>query len=142
MINEKSSDIDNYITNFPAAVQSRLEEIRAIIRKSAPEAVEKISYGMPAFEQKGILVYFAAHKNHIGFYPTSSPIKVFKEELKEYKWSKGAIRFPLDKPLPAELVSRIVTFRENQNIEKAAENKNAKGAVNANILSHEIQDRK
>jgi uncharacterized protein YdhG (YjbR/CyaY superfamily) len=142
MIKEKSADIDEYIENFPVEVQSRLEEIRDIIRKSAPEAVEKISYGMPAFEQKGILVYYAAHKNHIGFYPTSSPIKVFEEELKEYKWSKGAIRFPLDKPLPAELISRIVTFRVNENIEKAALNKNAKGAAKANILSHEIKDRK
>jgi uncharacterized protein YdhG (YjbR/CyaY superfamily) len=126
MIKEKSADIDEYIENFPSEVQSRLEEIRDIIRKSAPEAVEKISYGMPAFEQKGILVYFAAHKNHIGFYPTSSPIKVFKEELKEYQWSKGAIRFPMDKPFPLDLISRIVTFRVNENIEKAAVNKNAK----------------
>jgi uncharacterized protein YdhG (YjbR/CyaY superfamily) len=112
-------DIDKYISNFPVSVQAKLEELRATVRKAAPEAEEKISYSMPAFALKGILVYFAAHKNHIGFYPTSLPIKVFKEELAEYKWSKGAIRFPFDKPLPLSLISRIVAFRVKENLGKA-----------------------
>jgi uncharacterized protein YdhG (YjbR/CyaY superfamily) len=111
--------IDEYIANYPVNIQLKLEELRNVIKKAAPGAEEKISYNMPAFELKGILVYFAAHKNHIGFYPTSSPIRVFKEELEEYKWSKGAIRFPLDKPLPISLISRIVTFRVKENQEKS-----------------------
>jgi uncharacterized protein YdhG (YjbR/CyaY superfamily) len=122
----KIAGIREYIANSPVEVQDKLEEIRATIRKAAPEAEEKISYSMPAFAQNGILVYFAAHKNHIGFYPTSLPIKVFKEELHDYKWSKGAIRFPLDKPLPLGLISRIVTFRVKENLEKAEAKKRSK----------------
>jgi uncharacterized protein YdhG (YjbR/CyaY superfamily) len=89
-----------------------------VIKAAAPEAEEKISYQMPAFAQNGILVYFAAHKNHIGFYPTSSGIEKFKDELSAYENSKGAIRFPIDEPIPYELVKKIVAFRLQENLNK------------------------
>jgi uncharacterized protein YdhG (YjbR/CyaY superfamily) len=126
---KKAGSIDEYIEGFPPEIQLKLEEIRAIIRKAAPLAFEKISYSMPAFAQNGVLVYFAAHKNHIGFYPTSSPVNVFKKELSGYLWSKGAIRFPLDKPIPYDLVSRIVSFRVNENMEKTEAKKSAMKAL-------------
>jgi len=88
--------------------------MRAIIRKAAPDAEETISYSMPAFRQKNILVYFAAFKNHIGLYPTASGVENFKHELNDYNWSKGAIQFPYDKPLPFDLISRIVKFRVSE----------------------------
>ena len=110
--------IDEYIKMFPADIQIILEQIRQIIRKAAPEAEEVISYQMPAFKQNGILVYFAAHKNHIGFYPTSSGIEAFKKELSCYKGSKGAVQFPLDEPIPFDLVEKIVTFRVKENLAK------------------------
>jgi uncharacterized protein YdhG (YjbR/CyaY superfamily) len=110
--------IDEYIKTFPADIQIILEKMRQTIRKAAPEAVEVISYHMPAFKLNGILVYFAAYKNHIGFYPTSSGIEAFKEELAAYKWSKGAVQFPLDKPIPFALVKRIVIFRVKGNSKK------------------------
>jgi len=88
------------------------------MREAAPEAVEVISYQMPAFKLNGILVYFAAFKNHIGFYPTSSGIEQFKKELSPYKWSKGAVQFPLDKPIPFALVKKIVIFRVKENLRR------------------------
>ena len=94
-------------------------ELRATIRKAAPGAEEKISYRMPAFNLNGILVYFAAQTRHIGFYPTSSGVTAFKEELGDYKSSKGAIQFPIDRPLPLELITRIVKFRVRENTERA-----------------------
>src|SRR3989304_3823711 len=103
--------IDEYIATFPKNVQSILEELRQAIRNSAPKAEEAISYQMPTFKLNGNLVYFAAFKNHIGFYPTSSAIAAFKEELSDYKVSKGTIRFPLDKPIPFDLVKKIVKYR-------------------------------
>jgi uncharacterized protein YdhG (YjbR/CyaY superfamily) len=103
--------IDEYIQTFPENIQTILEKMRQTIRKAAPEAVETISYRMPAFKLNGILVYFAAAKNHIGFYPTASPIEVFKKELSPYKTSKGAIQFPLNMPVPWDLVEKIVKFR-------------------------------
>lgn len=112
-------DVDGYIVAFPVHIQHILEELRSIIKKAAPAAEEKISYQMPAFEFKGILVYFAAHKNHIGFYPTSSGVEVFKKELSGYNYSKGAIQFPIDKPLPISLITKIVTFRVKENLGKA-----------------------
>ncbi|MCU0473239.1 MAG: DUF1801 domain-containing protein [Bacteroidales bacterium] len=114
-----SIDIDDYIAAFPVHIRHILEELRSAIKKAAPGAEEKISYQMPAFELKGILVYFAAHKNHIGFYPTSSGVEVFKKELSGYNNSKGAIQFPLDRPLPISLITKIVTFRVKENLEKA-----------------------
>lgn len=96
-----------------------LESIRKAIQQAAPAATECISYNMPAYRQHGVLVYFAGYKNHIGFYPTSSPIKIFAEELKAYKTSKGAIQFPLNKPIPAALVKKIVKYRMEEDAVKA-----------------------
>lgn len=111
--------IDEYIEEFPESIRTILEKIRQTIREAAPEATEAISYQMPAFKLHGNLVYFAAFKNHIGFYPTPSGIETFKEELSPYKTSKGAIQFPLDKPIPYDLIEKIVRFRVNENIAKA-----------------------
>jgi uncharacterized protein YdhG (YjbR/CyaY superfamily) len=93
--------------------------LRKTIKEAAPQAEELISYNIPAFKQNGVLVYYAAYKNHIGFYPTSSPMKVFKKELANYKTSKGAIQFPIEKAIPKTLVSRIVKYRVKENLEKA-----------------------
>lgn len=120
-INEFSVLIDKYISEFPQDVQEKLAKLRSTIREAAPEAKEKISYQMPAVDLNGILVYYAAHKNHIGFYPTASGIENFKDKLSEYKMSKGAVQFPLDKPVPYELVSEIVKFRAAENLKKAEE---------------------
>jgi uncharacterized protein YdhG (YjbR/CyaY superfamily) len=111
MEKKQYSNIDEYIAGFPDNVRSILEELRQVIKKAAPAAQETISYGMPAFKLKGILVYFAAYKSHIGFYPTGSGVAAFKEELTPYAVSKGTIRFPLDKPLPLSLVEKIVKYR-------------------------------
>ena len=113
--------IDEYIALFPEEIQKKLEEIRTTIRAAAPEAIEKISYQMPAFYLKGNLVYFAAFKNHISFFPTSSGIQAFKQELAVYSGAKGTVRFPLDQPLPLELISRIVKYRVAENLQKEQE---------------------
>lgn len=107
----KFSTVDEYISTFPEEIILKLEEIRAIIKIAAPHAVEVISYNMPAYKQNGVLVYFAGYKGHIGFYPTGSGIEAFKHEFSAYKSSKGAVQFALDKPIPADLVARIVQFR-------------------------------
>lgn len=114
------SNIDEYIANFPEDVQEKLQELRATIKAAAPEAQEAISYQMPTFKLKGNLVYFAAYQNHIGFYPAPKGIEAFKEELAQYKGGKGTVQFPLDQPLPLELISKIVRFRAAENLEKAA----------------------
>jgi uncharacterized protein YdhG (YjbR/CyaY superfamily) len=116
-------NIDEYIEGFPSDVRQILQELRQTIKKTAPNAEEKISYQMPSFFLNGVLVYFAAYKNHIGFYPTPSGIANFKEELSAYKNSKGAVQFPMDKPLPIELITRIVKFRVKENLEKTAAKK-------------------
>jgi len=108
-------NIDDYIAGCPVQLHGKLNELMVIIRKAAPAAEEKISYGMPGFFLNGPLVYFAAQKNHIGFYPTPSGVEAFREDLTGYKTSKGAIQFPNDKPLPFQLVSRIVMFRVKEN---------------------------
>jgi uncharacterized protein YdhG (YjbR/CyaY superfamily) len=110
--------IDDYISLFPTEVQTRLEQIRAAIRKTAPEAEERISYGIPSFALEGSLVWFAAFKHHIGFYPRPSGITAFQKELTPYKQARGSVQFPLDKPLPLGLVSRIVKFRVKENLSK------------------------
>lgn len=120
MISTKHKNVDEYISGFRPEIQVLLETLRSVIKKAAPETTEIISYNMPAYRQNGVLVYFAAGKNHIGFYPTITLIRVFEEELKEYKTSKGAIQFPLDKPLPLKLIAKIVAFRINEDKEKAA----------------------
>ncbi|HEV8506043.1 MAG TPA: DUF1801 domain-containing protein [Chitinophagaceae bacterium] len=111
-------NVDEYIERFPAHVQTILQKLRATIKNSAPAAEETISYQMPAFKYHGMLVYFAGYQNHIGFYPTSSPMKVFKDRLTNYKTSKGAIQFPIDKAIPLTLVKDIVKFRIKENLEK------------------------
>ena len=109
---KKYSTIDEYISAQPEDRQKVLHQFRQIIKNTAPYAVEVISYGMPAFKQNNIvLVYFAAGKEHYGFYPTPKPIEVFKDKLASYKTSKGAIQFPLDKPLPEKLIIEIVKYR-------------------------------
>lgn len=118
MQTKKYKTVDQYIADFPAAVQAKLEEMRSTIKKVAPRAEEVISYNMPAFRLDGVLVYYAANKAHIGFYPTGSPIIAFKKELESYVTSKGAIQFPLDKKLPLTLVKNIVKFRVQENEEK------------------------
>lgn len=111
--------IDDYIAQEPVHNRQLLENIRAAIRKAAPEATEKISYQMPTFYLKGNLVHFAFYKNHVGFYPSPSGIEAFKEELTQYKTSKGAIQFPINQPLPLDLITRITLFRVKENIERA-----------------------
>ena len=118
---DKPSSIDEYIAALPADTQRILAELRATIRTAAPDATETISYQMPAFMQGGILVYFAAYKRHIGFYPTSSAIEAFQAELAAYECSKGAVRFPIGQPLPLELIGRMVRFRVAENLKKAAQ---------------------
>lgn len=115
--------IDEYIATFPYEVQATLEKLRQTIRKAAPDATEKISYQMPTYYFNGNLVHFAAYKKHVGFYPAPSGIVAFKDELMKYRTSKGAIRFPLDKPLPLALVKKIVTFRVHENLAKASPKK-------------------
>lgn len=107
--------IDEYIETFPQAVQEKLQGMRKTIRAAAPDAEEKISYQIPTLYLGGNLVHFAAFKKHIGFYPTSSGIRAFKKELSIYKSSKGSVQFPIDKPLPLALISKIVKFRVSEN---------------------------
>lgn len=123
MENDKAgfSSIDEYIATFPADIQVILQELRATIHAAAPEATEKISYQLPTFYLKGNLVHFAAFKNHIGFYPAPRGIEAFQQELSAYKGSKGTVQFPIDEPLPLELVSRIVRFRAEENLKIAEE---------------------
>ena len=108
--------IDEYIATFPKNVRDVLEELRRVIKDSAPNAEETISYGIPTFDLDGRhLVHFAAYKNHVGFYPTSQGIEAFKKELSVFKTSKGTVQFPLDKPIPFDLVRKIVKFRVKEN---------------------------
>jgi uncharacterized protein YdhG (YjbR/CyaY superfamily) len=119
MRNAGYTSIDEYIAAYPKDVQALLEAMRTAIHAAAPDAEERISYQMPAFALEGNLVYFAALKHHIGFYPTSSGIAAFQQELSAYEGSKGAVKFPIDKPLPLELIGRIVQFRVAENQERA-----------------------
>jgi uncharacterized protein YdhG (YjbR/CyaY superfamily) len=112
------NDIDEYIATFPKDVQGKLEGLRSAIKEAAPEAEEVISYGMPAFKMNRVLVYFAAYKNHIGFYPTASGVSAFKGELSRYKQSKGAVQFPIEETVPLDLVGRIVKFRVEEDVAK------------------------
>ncbi len=109
-----SDDIDAYIAAFPDDVQAILREMRRVIHDAAPQAEEAMRYGMPTFRLKGNLVHFAAFKHHIGFYPTPSAIEAFEKQLSPYKTSKGAIQFPLDQPIPYDLVRAITEFRVKQ----------------------------
>jgi uncharacterized protein YdhG (YjbR/CyaY superfamily) len=116
---EVPQTIDEYIAGFPQDVQEILQKIRMTIREAAPEAKETISYQMPTFKFYGNLVHFAAFQHHIGFYPIPTGIDAFKNELSQYKGGKGSVQFPLDKPIPYDLISRIVKFRVKENLEKA-----------------------
>jgi len=120
MIKSKTeiTSIDEYIVAQPIKVRAALKNLRQTIRKAAPDAEEVISYQMPAFKFHGVLVYFAAFKNHFGFYPTSSVVKAFKEKLSSFEVSKGTIKFQLDKPVPVKLITEIVKFRVKENLEK------------------------
>lgn len=115
---KKYGTIDEYIADFPDDVQSILEALRQAISEAAPEAEEAISYQIPTFNLNGILVHFAAFKKHIGSYPTPSGMAAFAEELSAYEGAKGSVKFPLDKPIPYDLVKRIVEFRVNENLTK------------------------
>ena len=109
-----AKNTDEYVARCPKQVQRLLLQMRRTIRQAAPQATEKISYGLPTFFLHGNLVHFAAFNKHIGFYPTPSGIAAFQQELSPYKGSKGAVQFPLDKPLPLDLVSRMVRLRVNE----------------------------
>ena len=115
---EKFETIDDYINTFPEDVQLILQGLRRTIREAAPQAREAISYQMPTFKLNGNLVHFAAYKNHIGFYPAPSGIEAFKDDLAPYRFSKGAIQFPIDQPIPHDLVSKIVQFRVTEQLNK------------------------
>ncbi|MCY9660958.1 DUF1801 domain-containing protein [Paenibacillus chondroitinus] len=117
------TSIDEYISAFSPEIQEILQKLREVIKESAPDAKEKISYAMPTFEQHGNLVHFAAFKNHIGFYPAPDGITQFQDEVAEYHASKGTLQFPLGKPIPYELISRIVKYRVARNLEKAKSKK-------------------
>lgn len=116
-------NIDEYISACAPDVQEILQKVRMTIGKAAPDAVEKISYAMPCFAQHGNLVYFAAWKKHIGFYPSGSGIAQFEEELSAYEGAKGSVQFPFDKPIPYNLISQITKFRVAENLAKAAAKK-------------------
>ena len=118
MTGKTPKDIDDYISRRPAGVQQLLQKMRRTIQKAAPKATETISYSIPAFRLEGMLAWFAAFKNHIGFYPRTDAIKVFKRELSPYKTAKGSVQFQFDQPLPLALVSRIVKFRVKQSLGK------------------------
>lgn len=106
-----SSVIDDYIANYPPDVQQILQKIRAIIREAAPEAREKINYGIPTFTLNGNLVHYAGFKNHVGFYPAPNGVEKFKKQLSKYEGAKGSVKFPLDQPIPYDLIRKIVEFR-------------------------------
>ncbi len=121
--NDIPKDVNSYIAAFPASVQKLLKQLRQLIKATAPEAEELISYRMPAYKYHGVLVYFAGYKNHIGFYPGSSGIEGFQNKLKGYTISKGTIQLPLDQPIPVELLQEIIRFRIKENETKAAAKK-------------------
>ena len=117
-ISTKFKTVDEYLSMFPATTRRILQEVRQTIKKAAPQAEEVISYNMPAFKLHGVLVYYAAYQKHIGFYPTPSAIKAFEKELAQYQSSKGAVQFPIDQPMPVELITKIVQFRVRENVGK------------------------
>ena len=112
------TSVDDYIKQFPPDIRKKLKQLRGIILNAAPDCEEGISYQMPVYKQNGVLVYFGAFKNHIGFFPTASGISEFKKELSGYKLSKGTIQIPNEKPIPINLIKRIVKFRINKNSKK------------------------
>lgn len=123
MTTVKATNIDEYINGFPEHIRNILQQVRATIQKAAPLAGETISYGIPTFTLNGNLVHFAAFKNHIGFYPAPTAIKEFEKEFSIYKTSKGSVQFPLDKPMPLNLISKIVKYRVKINSAKPVKRK-------------------
>jgi uncharacterized protein YdhG (YjbR/CyaY superfamily) len=117
------TSIDEYIDDFPPDSQKILKEVREVIRKAAPGAEEKMAYGIPTFAMRGNLVHFAGFKNHIGFYPTPSAIEEFRKELSIYDGAKGSVQFPIDKPMPYDLIEKIVKFRVKESQKKASAGK-------------------
>jgi len=115
---EKSTEVDRYIENYPANVREILIKIRKIIREVAPKAKESFGYGMPAYSLNGPLVYFAGHEHHVGLYPTPAGIEAFKDDLKKYKSGKGSVKFPIETPIPFELIKKIVQQRLQENLNK------------------------
>jgi uncharacterized protein YdhG (YjbR/CyaY superfamily) len=115
---EPAKNIDEYIAAYPADVQHLLQIMRAAIHKAAPDAVEAMAYGIPTFKLNGNLVHFGGYKNHIGFYPAPMGIEAFKEETAQYETGKGTLQFPIDQPLPLDLITRIVKFRVEKNLAK------------------------
>jgi uncharacterized protein YdhG (YjbR/CyaY superfamily) len=126
MMPAKPTTIDEYIAGFPDDVQQMPEAIRAVIHEAAPNAEEAIKYAMPTFVLNGNLIHFAAYKNHIGLYPAPKAIEAFKEELSVYKGAKGSVQFPLDQPMPLDLIARITRFRIMQNFKKGKKKKGTK----------------
>lgn len=118
-MNTKFQTVEEYIATFPPKTKKFLKDIRATIKQAAPQAEEAISYNMPAFKLHGMLVWYAGYKEHIGLYPKTTVIRAFKKDLEEYKQSKGTIQFPLDQPLPLDLITRIVKYRIKENLEAA-----------------------
>ena len=121
-----AASVEEYIATAEPKARKALRDIRKTIRAAAPKAEEVISYQMPGYKQNGMVVFFAGYKNHIGFYPTGSGIEKFKNEFAKYKWSKGAVQFPLEKPLPLALIKKIVKFKLKENEEKAVLKKSVK----------------
>jgi uncharacterized protein YdhG (YjbR/CyaY superfamily) len=120
---KRAKDIDDYISQFPAGVQAKLQKVRTTISKAAPEAKETISYLMPAFKQHGILLYFAAWEKHIGLYPPISGDRAIEKKIARYAGPKGNLQLPLDEPIPYDLIERIVKLRVKQDLAKAAARK-------------------
>lgn len=116
-------NVDHYISLQPIEIQGKLNQLRKLIKDNAPDALEVISYNMPAYKFNGMLMYFAAHKNHIGLYPMASGIEAFKDELTKYETSKGTVQFSHNKSLPVTLIKKIIQFRVKQNLEKAKSKK-------------------
>jgi len=123
MVMTKPKDADEYIKSFPAEIRELLQQIRQTIKQAAPHAQEVISYGMPAYRQHGVLVYFAAQSRHIGLYPGAAAMINFAKELSAYKSGKGSVQFPFDQPMPLEVVAGIVKFRINEDNLLAAKKK-------------------
>lgn len=120
---QKATTIDAYIAEFPKNIQLLLKQMRKTVQEAAPDATEKIAYGMPTFFLNGNLVHFAAFKEHIGFYPAPTGIEKFKKDLSVHKGAKGSVQFPLDQPLPLDLVARIVKYRVQENLKKEKKSK-------------------
>lgn len=125
MTTSKPNTIDEYIAGFPQDVQEKLQQVRETIQKAAPDAKETIKYAMPTFTLEGNLVYFAGFKNHIGFYATPKGNEAFQKALSVYKQGKGSIQFPLDQPMPLDLITKMVTYRVEENLGKSGKTNKA-----------------